>query len=115
MRISDWSSDVCSSDLILEHDLGKPGDARVATAIGDAEVGQPRFHRIGIAAIEDDMIHPYARADRGEILLLGGHVDVGDRPPGESTEARRGGEVGGRTCTYRWCLYCSKPTHYINY
>src|SRR3546814_2406579 len=34
MRISDWSSDVCSSDLL---DLGSGGDCHIKAALADAE------------------------------------------------------------------------------
>src|SRR3546814_10037498 len=45
MRISDWSSDVCSSDLALSQ-LAADGDAAVATCIG----GGRRTGRAGQAA-----------------------------------------------------------------
>src|SRR3546814_17535239 len=60
MRISDWSSDVCSSDLIdgdpvallrpgrLQH-IGEAADLRVKLAIADP----PRF-RLGVIRLPDD-------------------------------------------------------------
>src|SRR3546814_17806884 len=39
MRISDWSSDVCSSDLMAE--VGLPLLAHREAALGDADVGSP--------------------------------------------------------------------------
>src|SRR3546814_1109765 len=34
MRISDWSSDVCSSDLQARHDVGVPRGFRAALTVG---------------------------------------------------------------------------------
>src|SRR3546814_15268108 len=42
MRISDWSSDVCSSDLTAG-DLEPPGPGR-ARVVGDRAAGRPRVH-----------------------------------------------------------------------
>src|SRR3546814_2543755 len=42
------------------------------------------------------MIHPSARADRGDILILGGHVDVDDRAPVAVVEPGIAGLVGHR-------------------
>src|SRR3546814_4372573 len=46
MRISDWSSDVCSSDLIARHDLAqKPGDDTAAAT--DHHILEPRHASLG--------------------------------------------------------------------
>src|SRR3546814_11954956 len=87
MRISDWSSDVCSSDLrgvvrgpphaqIPEHVLGAPGDARVGA------VGVP---------VEPD------------VLELQPRREVDDR-----SEERRVGKECVSTCRYRWSPYHEK-------
>src|SRR3546814_6808623 len=61
MRISDWSSDVCSSDLLVrDRDLAVEGaDVRIGAGRfgrdGDAGQVECRLHRIGVGA---------ARADR---------------------------------------------------
>src|SRR3546814_18991750 len=53
MRISDWSSDVCSSDLlfgIVEVDRGQPGQREIALAVlGRADFP---FHRVAGAQAE---------------------------------------------------------------
>src|SRR3546814_1099768 len=69
MRISDWSSDVCSSDLPLRHRIHAPGAeaARIAALFADAahlRVGQVRraVHRIDrAAALLADVVQPVAR------------------------------------------------------
>src|SRR3546814_3551069 len=75
MRISDWSSDVCSSDLL-------------------SRVGH-RLHRaaVGVAA-DDDVLH--AKRHHGE-LDGGRHATVH-----LSSEERRVGKECVSTCRYRW-------------
>src|SRR3546814_5239517 len=81
MRISDWSSDVCSSDLLLHPDPGHHGTAPGGT--------DPRGHERVAGA-------PGARAD-------GDPVPVERRPVGGGREAAAhhagtaGGEGRGRT------------------
>src|SRR3546814_1251961 len=50
MRISDWSSDVCSSDLVLLHDVavglvavGAEAEARLLQRVADIEVGPAKL------------------------------------------------------------------------
>src|SRR3546814_3622199 len=80
MRISDWSSDVCSSDLdalaVAQH-LGKGiifGDSRQALAVGpdgliDEIVGQL------VAPGEGAQVRPHAGERLGEDLAAEGAVD----------------------------------------
>src|SRR3546814_13690016 len=66
VRISDWSSDVCSSDLI-----GWPGEARVE--VGDRAVGGARGRRrLGIGADAGEYV--FRRRD----VVLGAAVDALD-------------------------------------
>src|SRR3546814_8321745 len=46
MRISDWSSDVCSSDLQYAADDGKHGGVGVAQVVDDTLVNPGRLHRL---------------------------------------------------------------------
>src|SRR3546814_6385741 len=69
MRISDWSSDVCSSDLHAGHHRGdghvRGGDARTAEAVegdaagGDVVAGVEGGHAPEVAALGADL---HARA-----------------------------------------------------
>src|SRR3546814_9780844 len=69
MRISDWSSDVCSSDLPLRHRIHAPGAeaARIAALFADAahlRIGQVRraVYRVDrAAALLADVVQPVAR------------------------------------------------------
>src|SRR3546814_17062102 len=98
MRISDWSSDVCSSDL-----LG--GEARqVVRAAGlGAGAGEPlsaeglhAHHRADLVAVDVDVADLGARCD-----VLDGFVDARvDR-----SEERRGGKECVRTGRCRMSTY----------
>src|SRR3546814_1270009 len=72
MRISDWSSDVCSSDLIGRLLLGRPLDEQCR----DRAVGQPRIHR-----------ERHVRGDH--IFLERGGNDVRHRLPAEFLRRRK--------------------------
>src|SRR3546814_16973873 len=132
MRISDWSSDVCSSDLVLPDRLpavrlgrgrredqglpelrplrGGPGRGRQGGRLGPARRRDPR----GGAR--------HRREDRGEVVLhpiqaCGGpttsarhrHVPLTNTPEGASrSEERRVGKEGVSPCRSRWSPYHSK-------
>src|SRR3546814_16869724 len=70
MRISDWSSDVCSSDLVARSDPGIPGfvHAREFTNVGNENLSRPNTRFIGTDLGQQ-------RIDRGQDLLgLAFHV-----------------------------------------
>src|SRR3546814_1119073 len=88
MRISDWSSDVCSSDLRSDHDARRAGSKRLGDVARGAEasVGDDRHAELRrrLDAVED----------RGELL----------RRPDRSEERRVGKECVS-TCRSRWSPY----------
>src|SRR3546814_6467729 len=86
MRISDWSSDVCSSDLGIAPGIGDGGAGR---ALGITGQGTAQ----GAAGIES-----VADIDFGALA-----VEVGRRA-GRSEE-RRVGKEGGSRCSSRWSPY----------
>src|SRR3546814_2024738 len=88
MRISDWSSDVCSSDLALhgsQHESGRPGRPRL------------RLFRQRLVRREQDQQPPRGRADRADrsaaVRRFAGHAQAGRLPPGP--EARAAQAAGG--------------------
>src|SRR3546814_20159887 len=107
MRISDWSSDVCSSDLIA--DAGADAEA-VDRPRGDFQLEAFAFRVAGIAERAE-------RPEREETLHVG-PVDIIDRsahrqPPVEQrgaradlviprSEERRVGKEGVSTCRSGW-------------
>src|SRR3546814_17836223 len=102
MRISDWSSDVCSSDLHRQHPLrrhplqrqcggGRDGGRQLPAEPGGAgneaeRRGLGRRYRAG--AVE---------AERQRTSQL--------REPAPRSEARRVGKEGVSTCRSRWSQY----------
>src|SRR3546814_19322470 len=109
MRISDWSSDVCSSDLAAElrlHRLlpvtdAEQRDARIEDRLRDARATLVD-HRRG-AAREDDATgsHPFegflGRVERRDLAVDAGLADAAGR-----SEERRVGKEGVRTGGERW-------------
>src|SRR3546814_1822021 len=84
LRISDWSSDVCSSDLELGHPVGPPGLLRVVEQGRRVEVVDPTL-ALGGRPVE-------AVPER---------VDAGPAR-GHDPEA---GEIGSASCRERVCQY----------
>src|SRR3546814_11089613 len=88
MRISDWSSDVCSSDLVHiafdhEHAAGLAGSGRGAIEIVEraALVEQRGFGRIQIfgLAVADDAAAERDRKSYGQGPSVSVRVDIGGR------------------------------------
>src|SRR3546814_14864047 len=106
MRISDWSSDVCSADLIVaeveEAEAAAAGDH--AEPRGSFTVTAPMmFGRIHVAPVLLDFLdaHPGVSA---RLALLDRVVDLMDAgfDVALSSEERRVGKDGGSTCSSRW-------------
>src|SRR3546814_15790664 len=106
MRIIDWSSDVCSSDLDHPHDLvvdlgvqGREGEVLELPLDGvHAEpVGQRGIDVEGLASL----------------ALLGLLLDVAQSSHVvQRSEERRGGKAGVSTCRSRWSPYHSNKHTY---
>src|SRR3546814_5995357 len=63
MRISDWSSDVCSSDLIGgEREVA---DARIAQPDIESEIDAANGLRFEVTILVIDILHPAHRIDAG--------------------------------------------------
>src|SRR3546814_20247965 len=95
MRISDWSSDVCSSDLV-----GHAGEGTAGAPAGDEMVQAPA------GEVAQDL--------RGRGLAVVGGIGLVLELPGEEpavlrSEERRVGKECGSTCRSRWSRY-----HYKN-
>src|SRR3546814_2172399 len=55
MRISDWSSDVCSSDLLGGEEVGREADAAVVRPDEDSFFRRAPHHGLGIRAAKADV------------------------------------------------------------
>src|SRR3546814_2378034 len=99
MRISDWSSDVCSSDLIGQDTAGR------ADIIGVVEDDRGAFgmrgdRRIGILRPQ---LQQFGLAER---LVDDAHAGPQDEvAPGIRSEERRVGKECVSTCRSRWSPY----------
>src|SRR3546814_20588564 len=98
MRISDWSSDVCSSDLVVEERAHaafelRRGDQSIdllgdpAPTVQLTGCGRPQQFRIG-RRIDQEIAQP-----RGFRIAV------------ERSEERRVGKECVSTCRYRWSTY----------
>src|SRR3546814_18889938 len=96
MRISDWSSDVCSSDLVrpLGFDLD---DKKLKRAGLD-------YHEWTRLQIHDDLQLAFDSigGDRARRFAL---TTKGARLRGQRSEERRVGKECGRTCSSWWTPY----------
>src|SRR3546814_16008310 len=93
MRISDWSSDVCSSDLAVD-----AGEIQVETVMlplsGNA--------RAKMQGVRDGFVKLFCRPGTG--IVVGGVV-VGPRASELRSEERRVGKECVSTCRSRWSPY----------
>src|SRR3546814_15830558 len=108
MRISDWSSDVCSSDLLLAAQVGQYyrdlADTRAVSAL--AMVHQ-RFSTNTFPAWP--LAHPYRMiAHNGEINTVKGNFNWLRAREGERSEERSVGTECVSTCRFRWSTYHKK-------
>src|SRR3546814_17328202 len=100
MRISDWSSDVCSSDLshVEKYGTGLPGGkAGLRHLEGNAVV----FRKVGLEAQEDGA----AAAELHHLALDEHHPVGGVAHIGSRSEERRVGKERVSPCKSRWPPY----------
>src|SRR3546814_19873425 len=91
MRISDWSSDVCSSDLAI-------------AAAGVFHVGDVAVDQLVVAVAERHAPKRLARRLAGGEQAVRQRVVVGE----QRSEERRVGKACVSTCRSRWSPYHSK-------
>src|SRR3546814_12582466 len=111
MRISDWSSDVCSSDLgttvrsatLPTREINRFKERR-ATWHGSGVVGQQKEQTGGIHARVGESIFHEAEARSGFAGSNHRLCSCGSRNPGRSEERRVGKECVS-TCRSRWEPY----------
>src|SRR3546814_20407579 len=103
MRISDWSSDVCSSDLVGRGVLcGRGGRPHQREAGGEQSGREQRAHPHEV----NGQFQPAGAVALG----FGAMTETQDR-----SEERSVGEECGSTCRYRWSPYLlTKKSKYTN-
>src|SRR3546814_15108185 len=111
MRISDWSSDVCSSDLFGALDLFapqvlKPESTRWRLALWAASRGQPMTSSPAAGAATLDV---RAREPAGPALKVSGFRELGDQAVRidliERVAEAAHSEIGRASCRERVCQY----------
>src|SRR3546814_12511091 len=103
MRISDWSSDVCSSDLVAQR-LAFVREATAAVGHHALALGGAHRHaQVGLAGLAEFALAAFGGVQRDHVVA---RRDAGDAL--RSEERRVGKECGG-TCRYRW-----SPVHNKN-
>src|SRR3546814_11071110 len=102
MRISDWSSDVCSSDLIIEN------SGAAAVIVSNAKLARtvlPAVIRSSHARIVIGM-EDLRAAQSGAYTAYSWHDLIATHPTDpERSEERRVGNEGVSTCRSRWSPY----------
>src|SRR3546814_6605002 len=93
MRISDWSSDVCSSDLAARAAAGFMAGAR-GEAVGNTVGYRIRFENKVSAATRIEVV------TEGILTRM-----IQDDPMLDRSEERRVGKECVSTCRYRWSPY----------
>src|SRR3546814_16404483 len=99
MRISDWSSDVCSSDLHRDQErLIEKLLAPVEHEADDLELAR----RLLTERSAEDIAASLVRAHRATLPPPEDLLDAGQPPRRERSEERRVGKAGVSTCRSRW-------------
>src|SRR3546814_14069786 len=108
MRISDWSSDVCSSDL-----GSRLGDQSAPDAAGDDLSTPPAPDRDHPHRLIRGARTPLAEADRAHADLCGvsEEYEPGDPARHHRPEERRVGKEGVGRCEARWTPYNKKKNN----
>src|SRR3546814_15971084 len=134
MRISDWSSDVCSSDLadmmiaalpVVHHFMSENMIAglRISGIFQSDEIDNlhiaVRNDAPALRAILDAAIADITHDERRQIMARWLPTGIPDQPAAVPRPAARSGErrVGNecvRTCRSRWAPYNSKKKNHIN-
>src|SRR3546814_19340917 len=94
MRISDWSSDVCSSDLVILPCHGFQQQGQAVDGVGPGEAGALRQLLIGDCRASGGAVEQRLAQRRHQALVVGGRVDRKSVVSGKSVSVRV--DLGGR-------------------
>src|SRR3546814_12760331 len=105
MRISDWSSDVCSSDLeVLPLQFQRQ---LLRQCMRDVQPAQPEAEQAGAGDPLPVAARPQPRAERQRPR------EQRPQRPRRTSDERRVGEEGVSTCGFRWYVYHLKKQNRI--
>src|SRR3546814_17693801 len=97
MRISDWSADVCSSDLVWVR-LGQAGAVSTAAGTDPIRAKRARIARL----VQTGKRIGYSLFGIAVVAFVVGFFTDFGSPIGPSSEERRVGKEGVRKCRSRW-------------
>src|SRR3546814_16365788 len=104
MRISDWSLDVCSSDLVLVNNIGIGAGAGPLHQVAEADIDRVLSVNLGTNYNMCRKTIPALMAGQGKEIVNISSV-AGIRAHGNArSEVRRLGIERVSTCRYRWSL-----------
>src|SRR3546814_18675179 len=103
MRISDWSADVCSSDLLIGV---SSFEVAAAAASPDERAG-----RRTLAVLDSKRSEVFMQLFDADPAPLGDPREIALAALATRSEERSGGKDGVRTCRYRWWTDHSKKTN----
>src|SRR3546814_19856937 len=103
MRISDWSSDVCSSDLLAGQQISTVDNSRTFA---------PNIACQKTATMLEVVVQPSGTGDLGRVSIardtdLDGTVDATSNLPVPVSGICANGEIGRASCRERVCQYVS--------
>src|SRR3546814_20528358 len=109
MRISDWSSDVCSSDLPSDHVVRDAPAFREAVRAAAPVAEQGALVTFGIVPESAETGFGYIQSEAGDgvrrVLRFVEKPDAATAQQYLRSEERRGGKECGSTCRSRWSPY----------
>src|SRR3546814_13772039 len=101
MRISDWSSDVCSSDLVCP--IASPASMPVVTkAVVDSRQRRHKLVNLRVSPTPQILTKVLAMSDALTYRAAGVDIDAGNAL---RSEERRVGKECVSTCRSRWSPY----------
>src|SRR3546814_16209245 len=115
MRVSDWSSDVCSSDLIEGEALGTIVVNKLRGGLKVAAVKAPGFGDRRKAMLEDIAILSKGEVISEDLGIKLENVTLGMLGTAKRSEERRIGKECVSTCRTRWSRYHTKKILSLTY
>src|SRR3546814_18591141 len=101
MRISDWSSDVCSSDLVLDRADRHLGVDDVGAMLNRADI----MHADSREQLASDLESAQGIEKDVPLVRIAQAHRIGTQEQRSRSEERRGGKACGSTGRYRWSPY----------
>src|SRR3546814_12298795 len=97
MRISDWSSDVCSSDLYTRSAAGWPRQELRQVALQGLAHHLPAGAEIALQAVDQRVVVAAGDEQRQGALVVGGRM--------EQHQPAQHAQIGRASCRERVCQY----------